>query len=113
MSSFVESYAGSQDQDLTNAEWMPKVKAMYPMLATALVGEGDWERQPALRPPYTLMLSIRDGRLRATLSHPERPRMYHCGISNPSDILGSIESALAANQGEWSVRRQNGTSNRR
>lgn len=113
MSTFEEGFRGASDGDLSNAEWLPSVRAMYPMLAMALVGEGDWERDASRRPPYTLMLSIRDGRLRITLSHPERPKMYHCGISNPSDILGSIESALSANQGEWSVRRQNGTSNRR
>lgn len=113
MSSFIDAYEGSQQEDLTHAEWYPKVAGAYPHLAAALIGEPDWERNAAKRPPMTLMLSVRDGRLRATFSHVERPRMYHCGISDPSDVLGSLERALAANEGEWSVRRQNGTSNRR
>jgi hypothetical protein len=111
--SFIDSFEGGTNEDLSNQEWYPKVTAMYPNLAAALIGEPDWERTPSKRPPMTLMLSVRDGRLRATFSHVERPRMYHCGVSDPSDVLGSLERALAANQGEWSIRRQNGTSGRR
>lgn len=111
--SFIESYEAGANEDLSNSEWYPKLAAMYPNLAGALIGEPDWERQASKRPPMTLMLSVRDGRLRATFSHVERPRMYHCGISDATDVLGSLERALKANEGEWSVRRQNGTSNRR
>lgn len=113
MSSFVDAYEGGGEADLTNAEWYGKVSGTYPYLAAALIGEPDWERNNSKRPPFTLMLNVRDGRLRATFSNPERPRMYHCGISNASDLLGSLESALKNNLGEWSVRRQNATSNKR
>lgn len=113
MSTFDDGYQSGHDADLTNAEWLPAVSEMYPNVAQALVGEPDWKRNTQQRPPFTIMLTIRDGRLRVTLSNPERPRMFHCGISNPKDVLWSLEQALAHNQGEWSVRRENGTSNRR
>ena len=113
MSSFEDAYDGGHDADLTNAEWFGKVSEMYPCLAKALIGEDDWERDSRKRPSFTMMLSVRSGSLRVTFSNPSRPRMFHCGVSNPGDILWSVEQALKNNQGEWSVRRENGTSGRR
>lgn len=113
MSNFTDGFAPTFNPALESESWLPKLRLIYPQIASALEGEPDWDRDRSKRPPYSLIIGDREGRLRFTLSNQEALRTYHCQISDPTDILGSIESALAANQGEWVTKRQNGTSNRR
>lgn len=107
MSSFEEGFARPWNPESDNCEWLPTLKPLYPKIAAALEGQVGWENDSQKRPPYTLMIGTRDGRLRFTLSNPEVDRMYACQITNASDVLGSIESALAHNEGEWFKRRDN------
>lgn len=112
MSNFADGYAPEFNPAAISDEWHAKLKPLYPSIAMALVGEPDWERDKSKRPPYSLIISDREGKLRFTLSNPTASRTYHCQVTSASDVLGSIEAALAANQGEWVTKRQNGTSNR-
>jgi len=89
-----------------NMGWMTKLDGKYPSLASALSGEIGWEKNGGKRPPLSLIIFTRDGRLRFTLSNPEWNRTYHCQITDPSDPLGSVEMALAANQGEWVTKKK-------
>jgi hypothetical protein len=113
MSTFADGYAPEFNPAAISDEWYSKMKTIYPCIATALVGEPDWERDKTKRPPYSVIISDREGKLRFTLSNPSANRTYHCGISDASDVLKAIEGALAANRGEWVTKRQNGTSNHR
>jgi len=113
MSNFADGYAPEFNPAQISEEWASKLKPLYPHLTAALVGEPDWERDKSKRPPYSLIISDREGKLRFTLSNPTSNRTYHCQVTSALDVLGSIEAALAANQGEWVTKRQNGTSNHR
>lgn len=112
MSSFTESFDPGSNIADELASWLPDLEAGYPNIAAALLGEAGWEKDRNKRPAYSLIITTRDGRLKFTLSNPERDRTYHCGISSAKSPLEAIEAALAANQGEWVKKRQNGTSNR-
>jgi len=94
MSSIDDAYAKGLNADLTQAEWWPDVAEMYPNLAQMLVGGPDWKRNVQQRPPFTLMIAERNGRLSATFSHFDRPKIIKLAIDKPKDILWSIESAL-------------------
>lgn len=113
MSTFADGFQPQFNPAQISDEWLTKLKPLYPSIAAALVGEPDWERDRSKRPPYSLIISDREGRLRFTLSNQDATRTYHCQITDAGDVLGSIETALAHNQGEWVTKRQNGTSNRR
>jgi len=89
-----------------NVEWLGKLEGKYPNLASALAGEVGWEKQGGKRPPLSVIIYVRDGRLRFTLSNPDWHRSYHCQITDPTDPLRSIEMALAANQGEWVTKKK-------
>jgi len=109
MSSFDEAYRNGQDNDLTQADWFPAVSRAYPSIAALLIGEPDWKRNTQQRPPFTMMLAVRNGRLRATFSHFDRKRMLHVAISEPANVLGSIEDALVKGEIETSDREERGT----
>jgi hypothetical protein len=94
-------------------DWFEVLSGKYPTLASALIGEDGWEGSRDKRPPLSLILTNREGKLKFTLSNPEWPRTYHCQITSASDVLGSVESALAANQGEWVQKRLDRGSNGR
>lgn len=93
--------------------WLEHIATPYPTLAAALVGEEDWEKGQGRRPPLSLIITNREGKLKFTLSNPEWPSTYHCQVTDPRDVLGSVEAALAANKGEWVRKRQNPGSNGR
>lgn len=109
MGSFQESFKASNNPIAENDGWVPKMEPVYPQIVAALEGEGGWERDKQLRPPLTLMIMNRDGKLKFTLSNPEWDRTYHGLIQDASEPLMSVERALAANQGEWVKKRQNGS----
>lgn len=89
--------------------WVEKLTPMYPTLVAALVGEEDWEKGAGRRPPLSLIVTNRDGKLKFTLSNPEWPSTYHCQVTDALDVLGSVEAALKANMGEWVRKRPNGS----
>ncbi len=93
--------------------WAEKMLPLYPTLVSALVGEEDWEKGAGRRPPLSLILTNREGKLKFTLSNPEWPSTYHCQVTDASDVLGSVEAALAANMGEWVRKRPNRDGNYR
>lgn len=107
MSSLDDLYRNGQDADLTQAEWWPAVSKAYPNIAQLLVGDSDWKRNTQQRPPFTMMLAVRNGKLRATFSHYDRKRMLHVAVDEPANVLGSIEDALENGRVETSDREEN------
>ena len=108
----------SFEDGLTKGEWNPSkedngwflpLSEISPTLAGAIRGTdkewGDKEDRPGL----TLMIFARDGMLKFSLSSQEWPRTYYGTISHPGDLQMSVESALKANLGEWSIKRDKQT----
>jgi len=106
MGSFADNAIVPQNPVDDNIGWMSKLEPAYPNVAFALAGEIGWEGNKLKRPPLSLIISVREGRLRFTLSNPEWHRTYHCQITDPGEPLKSVEMALAANQGEWVTKRK-------
>lgn len=114
MSDALSGAKGEWNPEANYDGWLEKMQAAYPVLCSALVGEEGWEKGAGRRPPLSLIITNREGKLKFTLSNPEWPSTYHCQITDASDVLGSVERALAANMGEWVRKRpQNGGSGRR
>lgn len=107
MSSFEDGLKkGEWNPDKEDNGWLLPLTKSYPTLAKALRGT-DRERGDAEdRPGLTLMLFSRDGMLKFSLSSQDWPRTYYGQVSDASEPLMSVELALVANQGEWSVKRQ-------
>jgi len=93
--------------------WVKHLSPLYPTLVAALVGEDGWEKGGGKRPPLSLILTNREGKLKFTLSNPEWPSTYHCQVTDATDVLGSVEMALAANMGEWVRKRSQSLANGR
>lgn len=89
--------------------WNEQLAEKYPTITSSLLGEEDWEKGAGRRPPLSIIIQNRDGKLKFSLSNPEWPSTYHCQITSATDVLGSIEAALASNMGEWVKRRSNGS----
>jgi hypothetical protein len=113
MSDALSGAKGDYNPEANYDGWVDTLSKLYPTLTAALVGEADWEKGQGRRPPLSLIVTNRDGKLKFTLSNPEWPRTYHCQVTDPSDVLMSCELALAANQGEWVQKRPNSPSNQR
>ncbi len=94
-----------------NCEWEPKLKVGYPTLARALREQSKGLGDSADMPAMTLMIFAREGKLKFSLSSQEWPRTYYGVISDAGDVLGSVERALAANEGEWSKKKNSGLAN--
>jgi hypothetical protein len=113
-----DALAGAKGEWKTDGQydgWLEKISKPYPTLAAALIGEEGWEKGGGRRPPLSLIITNREGKLKFTLSNPEWPSTYHCQVTDASDVLLSVEMALAANEGEWVRKRpdRGGNGNRR
>lgn len=108
MGSALDGARGEWNPSSEASAWLPKMRPDYPCLCDALLGEEGWEKGGGKRPPLSLILSNREGKLKFTLSNPEWPSTYHCTVEDASDVLASVEKGLADNLGEW-VRKRAGT----
>lgn len=109
MSNSIDAYNDQHALVDNQEEWYGAVKAMYPNLASALLGNELTRNGGPLRPPFSFILSTKDGRLRFSLSNPEASKTYFGKIDDPKDILGAAERCLATGAGEWSEKRHNGS----
>jgi len=107
MSSFEDGLKpGEYNPTKLDNGWFLPLTEVSPTLAGAL-RQNEKDRGDAIdRPGLTLMIFARDGMLKFSLSSQEWPRTYYGTISDCRDLQGSIERALKANEGEWSVKRQ-------
>jgi hypothetical protein len=101
MSNFSAGYQRPHNPVEDNKSWADSMQVKYPLLVDAMVGsEGSGRSGPKV-PPMALKMSAKDGRLRFTLSSQESSRCYSGPISDPSEPLASVESALGEGTGEW------------
>lgn len=109
MSNVLDGYQRSESNGEALQAWYDVVKAMYPNLAQALLGNELTRNGGPVRPPLSLIISLKDSKLRFSLTSPEASKTYFGKIDDPKDILGSCERDLATGAGEWSMKRQNGS----
>lgn len=103
--SFLDNARGEFNPAKENDDWWPLLAGEFPVLAQALAGS-DIDVKPADRiPPLTLMVFVRDGRLRFSLSSRDFPRAFYGQVKQPLHVLESIEEALVSGDGEWAAKR--------
>jgi hypothetical protein len=102
MSSALDGYSGGKGYGEELEAWYDALCVKYPNLAKALLGNEETTKDGPVRPPFTLMINRKGGALRMCLSSPEASKTWFGPSVDPNDVLGSVEMALAHNQGEWS-----------
>lgn len=113
MSSFEDGLkAGEWNPTKADNGWFLPLNEVAPTLAGAIRENSKDKGDAVDRPGLTLMIFARDGMLKFSLSSQEWPRTYYGTISDPRDLQASVEMALKANEGEWSVKKENRGSKR-
>jgi hypothetical protein len=105
MSNFSDGYARNGDLLVDDTDWANKMAAKYPNLVTALLGQPGSGGEKVNRPPLSLIIGVKEGRLRGSLSSAESARTYFFPIDDPAEPLEAAERALAGNTGEWVTKR--------
>ncbi len=106
--SFLAKAKGVFNPAESNKDWRPIIEGEFPTIAEALAGSGLDVNKADRIPPLTLMIYVRDGKLRFSLSSRDFPRAFYGHVGDPLHVLESIEDALMNDQGEWAPRRTNG-----
>ena len=107
MSNSLDSYHGSSNPAEDNKDWFEAVAANWPLLADALMGSAPLGKAGPVRPPLSLIFSVKEGKLRFSLSSPDSSRTYFGSLDDPSEPLASAERCLAGSRGEWVTKQQN------
>lgn len=110
MSNFLDGYSSTNRMGDELQAWYDVVSKNYPLLASALLGNELTRKDEPLRPPFSLIISTKDGKLRFSLSSQEASKTYFGKIDDPAAILESCEACLRDQAGEWSLKRENGHS---
>lgn len=105
MTKFEEQFEAKYNPLTVNEGWAPGVEEKYPMLCSAICGNPKWKPGSPGLPPLTLMIFARDGSLRCSLSSPLSPRSFYATISDPRNLLESVEEAIDLCKGEWVTKR--------
>jgi hypothetical protein len=110
MSNSLDDFTGTTNPLEDNQAWFDLVSAHHPILAAALLGNEHTKTSGPTRPPMTLMLRAKSGKLQAMLSNPEASRTWYSAAVDPRAILDSVEGQLANKLGEWVDKPKNGSS---
>lgn len=105
MSNFSDGYSKNGSSMVDDSDWANKMAKKYPNLVTALLGQEGKGGEKLDRPSLSLILGVKEGRLRGSLSSPEASRTYFFPIDDPSEPLEAAERALEGNLGEWVTKR--------
>jgi len=101
VSNSLDGYHGPANPLEADDAWYEHLALKYPNLADALLGNAKNGAKGPVRPPLSVMISAKEGRLRFCLSSPDSSRSYFGPIDDPCEPLEAAERALAACQGEW------------
>lgn len=101
MSNPLDSYHAPANPLQSDKDWYEALAIKYPLLADALMGSAPIGKNGPVRPPLSVIFSVRDGRLRMSLSSPDSSRTYFASIDDPGEPLVAAERALQAGSGEW------------
>jgi len=106
MSNSLDSYHASANPAEDNRDWYEAVAAKWPLLADALLGSLPNGKPGAVRPPLSLIFSVKEGKLRFSLSSPDSSRTYFGSLDDPGEPLEAAERCLAGSRGEWVTKSQ-------
>jgi hypothetical protein len=101
MSNSLDGYEGQSNPLLDAAAWYDSLAVKFPTLAKALLGNEHTRNGGPLRPPFTLMVRAKSGKLQAMLSSPESGKTWFSPPLPPEGLLEAVESSLATGAGEW------------
>lgn len=104
MSNFMDGYAEDSNPAASNDSWKMDLAKSCPALADALEGELGWKPGNKKRPPFTLMVFAKDGKLKASLSSVHAPRTCWIEIRSSGELLDCVETALATGTGSWQTK---------
>lgn len=105
MSKFEEGFQQKYNPLTVNEAWAGPLEVEHPNLTSALCGDPKWKPGSPGLPPLTLMVFAKDGSLRFSLSSREASRSFFGAVSDPGNLLKSIEEAIGACKGEWVTKR--------
>lgn len=103
--SFLAKFRGEFNPALQNQDWKPSFSIEFPTIAEALAGSDESVKASDRVPPLTLMIFIKEGKMRFSLSGRDFPRAFYGSVGDPQHVLESIEDALVNDQGEWVTKR--------
>jgi len=106
MSNFKDGYSQDWNPEEENRHWFEAMSSTCPNLAEAIRGEPGWKPGSPKRPPYTLMIFAKDGKIKMSLSSVHSKRRFFAEIQNPGLLQDDVESILAAGKGEWVTKRE-------
>lgn len=104
MSNFMDGYSEETNPAAANDDWKMPLAKTYPALADALEGDPMWKPGNKKRPPFTLMVFAKDGRLKVSLSSVHAPRTCWIEIKSSGELLDCVETALATGTGSWQTK---------
>lgn len=107
MSNPLDSYHAPANPVEENRDWYEALAITCPMLADALMGSASLGKAGPVRPPLSFILSVKEGKLRFSLSSPDASRTYFGAIDDPCEPLAAAERCLAASAGEWVTKKTN------
>lgn len=113
MSNFLDGYSRNGSSQVDDSDWANKMAVKYPNLVSALLGMPGAGGDRADRPPLSIIIGVKEGRLRGSLSSPESSRTYFFPIDDASEPLEAAERSLDGNTGEWVTKRVDKNSSRR
>jgi len=103
--SFLQKFRPEFNPMMENGDWKPLLELEFPTIAEALAGSGPEVKASEKVPPLTLMIFLKEGKLRFSLSSRDFPRAFYGAVGDPQHVLESIEDALVNDQGEWVTKR--------
>jgi len=98
----LDGYGREKPLEAEVAQWCDILNVKYPCLTKALLGNELTRKDEPFRPPFSLMITVKDGRLRSLLTSQESSRTWFGPSVDAQDVLASVEAALKGNLGEWS-----------
>lgn len=109
MTNFLDSFERPYNPAEDEAKWAGVLGDKYPNLTLALMGDSPDRKNGPIRPPMSLIISKKNGKLRFLLSSPDSARTYFGPDIDANDCLGSIESSLERGLGEWITKPNSGS----
>jgi len=107
MSNSLDAYHASPNPAEDNRDWFEALAKKWPFVADALMGSLPTGSKGPVRPPLSLIFSVKEGKLRFSLSSPDASRTYFGSLDDPGEPLDAAERCLAGARGEWVTKQNN------
>lgn len=108
MSTFFDGARQNYNPMDDNKKWSEHLSQEFPALTQVLCGSDETVPKAERLPAMTLMIFAKDGTLRFSLSNRDWPRSFFGSVTNPLDVLKSVEEAIMTGKGDWVNKREQG-----